>query len=94
MKCDKGHYIEQRFILFKKGHRCHVCSHIGENNPRYNHNLTIEDRLSKRDLKVNIDWRKQIFERDNFTCKKCYKHNTNLNAHHIENYSDNKEKRF
>jgi hypothetical protein len=94
MMCDKKHIIEQKFILFVKGHRCNKCSHIGENNPRYNNNLTNEERLLKRDLKENIDWRNQIFKKDNFTCRKCKKRNTNLNAHHIQNYSNYKDKRF
>lgn len=40
------------------------------------------------------NWRKEIFERDNYTCQLCGKVGGNLNAHHIEKFSLNKMKRF
>ena len=40
------------------------------------------------------EWRKQVFERDNYTCQICKRKNTKLNAHHIEKFSVNKLKRF
>lgn len=41
------------------------------------------------------NWRLNVFIRDNFTCQACGDSNGgNLHAHHIENFSDNEEKRF
>ena len=39
-------------------------------------------------------WRSTVFARDSWTCQKCDKVGGNLNAHHIENFSSNKELRF
>jgi len=30
------------------------------------------------------EWRKKVFERDNYTCQKCYKQGIRINAHHKE----------
>lgn len=40
------------------------------------------------------NWRKSVFDRDNFTCVMCWKIWWTLNAHHIEHFSKNKEKRL
>jgi 5-methylcytosine-specific restriction endonuclease McrA len=39
-------------------------------------------------------WRGKILERDNYTCKICSNHGGKLNVHHIELFSECKEKRF
>lgn len=66
----------------------------GENNPRWNPNLTDEDRQDRRLYPAYNEWRLQVFDRDNFTCQKCgSKKSRPLNAHHIEGYSFNKELR-
>jgi len=39
------------------------------------------------------EWRKQVFERDNYTCQKCGQIGYELNAHHIESYRENENKR-
>lgn len=76
----------------------------GENNPGYgrfgkdsavwNPNLTDEDRKNKRCIAGYDEWRKLVFERDNFTCQKCGSNKGGtLNAHHIESYNSNRELR-
>lgn len=42
------------------------------------------------------NWRLSVFERDKYTCQmpRCNKSGCILNAHHIEKYSENKEKRL
>lgn len=68
----------------------------GKNHPNYNPNLTDEERLDKRDLIENINWRKDIYKKDDYTCQKCKTKGdkVKLNAHHIRNYSSDKENRF
>ncbi len=65
----------------------------GTNHFNYNPELTDNDRIYKRDTYENIKWRRLVFKRDNYTCKLCNKNKTFLNAHHLDNYASNKEKR-
>lgn len=41
-----------------------------------------------------IEWRTNVFKRDKYTCQSCGQVGGNLNAHHIEHWKNNKEKRF
>ena len=64
----------------------------GEKHPRWNPNKTDEERLDERHYPAYYDWRMQVFERDSSTCQKCGDdRGGNLEAHHIEGYSYNKE---
>ena len=47
----------------------------------------------KRDSKAYTNWRKEVFERDNFTCQMCGKHGGTLNAHRIKPYVKYKDLR-
>lgn len=64
----------------------------GENHPRWNHRLSDEERM-KRFLSNGKEyrmskWRRAVYDRDHYTCKKCGDATGhNLNAHHI--YSRN-----
>ena len=40
------------------------------------------------------NWRKQVFERDNYTCQCCGEKTHNNEAHHIDNFADYEDKRF
>ena len=64
---------------------------IGKNHPNYKLNITDEERLIKRRYPEYYEWRKEVYKRDNYICQICG--GTNLNAHHIESYSDNKDLR-
>lgn len=66
---------------------------IGENSPSWNPNITDEERKIKRQYPEYIQWRKDVYERDNYTCQKCNIRGNRLNAHHIESYANNKELR-
>lgn len=39
-------------------------------------------------------WREAVFERDNYTCKKCKKRGIKLHPHHIQNFAQYPELRF
>jgi HNH endonuclease len=96
--CDKGHNLWLSLDKFKnKKVRCAICyreNNRGENHPNWNSELTDEERLINRDTTENREWRKLVFEKDDFTCQRCNKKGGKINAHHIENYSTAIEKRF
>ena len=85
---DKHHSEESRLKMSEaqKGNKSHM----------WNPNLTDEDRLLVRRIYPEYqEWRKLVFERDNYTCQKCRDNKGgNLEAHHIEGYSFNKELRI
>jgi HNH endonuclease len=67
----------------------------GEGHPSWKHDLTDEQRSLRRDHNRCAIWRKKVFKRDSFKCLKCGDDKGgNLEAHHIEGYSHNAEKRF
>lgn len=66
----------------------------GINHPNFNLNITEKQRFEKREYSEYWNFRKKVYERDNYTCQCCGDNKGgNLNAHHIENYSDNEKKR-
>lgn len=84
------------FSDFKNGHRCKKCAiekNIGKGNPNWNSNLTDEERKIKRFYPEYKKWRTDIYVKDDYTCQRCSQRGGVLNAHHILNYSSNKELR-
>ena len=74
-------------------------SKIGSKNPMWNPNITDEERKQSRNYDEYVQWRKQIFERDNYTCQYCGNKNGNgkrvkLAAHHKDGHHWCKEKRL
>lgn len=74
---------------------CQKC-YKGELTKRWNGNLTNDERgLFRTKQPMYYEWRKRVFDRDKYTCQKCSDNSGgNLCSHHIENFSENKEKRF
>jgi 5-methylcytosine-specific restriction endonuclease McrA len=72
-----------------------------ENNPRYKDYIPKRERTERRWPEYR-EWRFSVFARDNFTCQCCGDHNYTgrnggsiwLEAHHLYNYADNKDKIF
>lgn len=90
-KCGSPHSIAPN--SFRAGRRCPDCGlekRRGENNHKYNPELTDEEREEKRDTAEIIHWRKKVFKRDDYTCQCCSSRNVILNAHHIRNYAEEK----
>ena len=96
----KTYSIKISFDSFKRGTTCFKCGVLkrsGKNHPNYNPNLTDEEREENKNRQGNPDnikWRKEVYERDNYNCQRCYQKGKHLNAHHIANWADNKELRF
>ena len=64
----------------------------GENHHNWKGGITPQRIKWKNSLKGK-KWRMAVFQRDNFTCQKCGQRGGRLNAHHIYNWSQNKELR-
>jgi len=59
---------------------------LGEKNPSWKGG-TVLLGIKIRNMPEGIKWRKDVFERDNYTCKKCKKIGGSLEAHHIKKFS-------
>lgn len=53
-----------------------------------------ETNQAERTTSKYKEWRKLVFERDNYTCKICGKHGGALNAHHILEWAKYPEERL
>jgi hypothetical protein len=74
---------------------CQNC-YRGSLTKRWNPNLTDKERSETRTKQpAYYQWRKEVFDRDAYTCQCCRDSNGgNLVSHHIENFSKNIPKRF
>ena len=63
----------------------------GKDHPNWNPNRSADSRI--RTSNEYLDWRKLVFERDNYTCV-CCGNTGRLNAHHIYAFSNYKELRL
>jgi hypothetical protein len=94
--CACGNIFETKFALFKYENsiRCYDCylkSVSGENSRWWTGGSSERDR-AKSSVEYR-EWRKNVFKRDNYVCQCCGKKSGKLNAHHIENFATNVEKR-
>lgn len=75
----------------------HFFGKKGEKSPTYKRELTEEQRQTNARQRVSIEgveWRKKVYERDRYTCQCCNKRGGELEAHHMDSFSDFPEKRF
>jgi hypothetical protein len=99
-KCECGNETEVEGYSLKIGNTksCGCLNRenfLGKNNPNYNPSLTIEDRVIGRKYPEYTEWRKAVYERDGYSCQICKdKSGGNLNAHHLDGYTDNPDKRI
>ena len=56
----------------------------GSSNGRWINDRTLVKTRSRYE---NSEWKRKVFERDNYTCQLCFKHGGSLAAHHIKPYS-------
>lgn len=66
---------------------------VGIKNHSWNPNLTQEHRERGRNFPEYFLWRLEVYNRDEFICQACFRKGGDIVAHHIKNYSDNKELR-
>lgn len=60
----------------------------GAKSSCYKPELTKEDRIRDRNYEEYRNWRKEVYKRDNYTCKVCHESKSGeLNAHHLYSYT-------
>lgn len=60
---------------------------LNDNNPNYKPELSQEYRVEHRIIDGYNTWKREVLERDDYTCRKCGA-KEHLATHHIENYSE------
>ena len=85
--------IKKGAIPWNKGKELPYIPHIahrgklaGEKHPMWKGGITPLN-LAARTTIDYLQWRKKIFERDNFTCQDCGKQGNRLVAHHVKAFS-------
>lgn len=63
---------------------------MGENNPNWKGGNSRE----KHNSRIYKKWTKNIFERDDYTCKECNQHGGYLEAHHVKSWIDYPKERY
>lgn len=66
----------------------------GKNNPNWNGGSTLLKRYVHYKNSDYKNWRKFVFERDNYTCQNCNKHGGFLHPHHLKSYTKFPEFRY
>ena len=66
---------------------------FGSKNNLWKGGVTVPNTLARHSFQYE-DWRKAVFERDDYTCQKTRVKGGELVAHHILNFSNNKELRL
>ena len=96
-----------KFYLYKKGgiEKARKKQSTMENRIKSScrqHNIDIEDFIGFSTTEQHMarnntyykEWKNKIFERDNYTCRRCGKRGGNLNAHHLYNFSEHPDLRY
>ena len=101
-KCDCGNEgdVSMRSLVTQGSRSCGCLKHdlsvarVGPASPTWKESLTDKDRTDTRNFPEYREWREEVYKRDNYTCQYCGDSvGGNLNAHHIEDYSNNPELR-
>lgn len=72
----------------------HIGKHAKEKNPMWKGGITPKNRAIRNSFEYH-EWRRQVFERDNYTCQFCKKRGgTKLHADHIRPFAFYPELRF
>ena len=73
--------------------RCLYRSYVGSGNPHWMGGITKPNKKIRASREY-ADWRKSVFERDNFTCGFCGKRGRQLHADHIKQFAIFHDLRF
>ena len=99
IQCACGEVFVKEFGNFKNSNqrqcnKCAIDKISGKNNYRYNPNITDEERFNCRKSPKYDKWRKDVYDRDNYTCQCCgSKKSGSFNAHHLNGHNWNEKYR-
>ena len=74
--------------ISKLGERNGMYNKVGDLNPAFKGNITIEERVKNRQYFLYKRWKKEVLEKANHTCQCCGKSDVKLNTHHLNSYTD------
>lgn len=98
-KCHDEHFIKtysklNTYDWSGENNPMYGVQRFGDKNPNYNPDLTDSERERLRLYEGYGVWRKQVYERDKYTCQCCgSRKGGTLNAHHLDGYNWCEEKR-
>lgn len=74
--------------ISKLGERNGMYNKVGDLNPAFKGDITIEERIKNRQYFLYKRWKKEVLEKANHTCQCCGKSDVKLNTHHLNSYTD------
>ena len=81
-KESRGHTEETRLKIGKSS----IGKHVGEKSFLWKGGVSPIHKMI-RGLQESKNWRKSVFERDNYTCQACMKRGVKLDPHHLKRFS-------
>jgi len=94
---QKGHKYwdnpNSRKARFQEGHKINLGRWNGKNSPNWKGGTTLENKIARQSYQWR-QWRKAVFERDNYTCWICERQWNDLVPHHLKKFSDYPKLRF
>lgn len=78
--------LPKNFKIFNPGRK-------GKDNFNWKGGVTSENYRLRRSNEF-LNWRKLVYERDEYKCQNCFEHSRELRPHHILNFETHKELRF
>ena len=94
-KCDCGNTKEVCTTYLNAGYtRSCGCLRLDLMNFKYQGDCESTDNKNRTKDKRYQQWRAFVYEKDSYTCQVCNKKRTFLNAHHLEAWDTNEDKRF
>lgn len=84
-KCECGNTSYIAFAKFQGGQRCGKCK--AKKISEKLRGPVVDERLKRRNYPEYNEWRRSVFERDDYTCQVCGERGRTLNAHHIQGFA-------
>ncbi len=93
-KAIKGRVSPIKGVPFTKEHRLNISNSIkGEKHWNWQGGISKKSNVERSCIE-NKEWRRAVFERDNYTCVMCGIKGGNLEADHIKSWAKHKDLRF